>query len=68
MDLRNPADVQLFVNGSNVLPATTFNVNAAASEGTLLVHLEKASGAETYTLEVHAAEVYLADERDALSF
>lgn len=66
-DLRNAADVQVYVNGSAVLTSTTFNVNAAASEWKALIHLEKASGAETYTLEVHAFEVYTADERDALS-
>jgi hypothetical protein len=63
LDLRLMTAAKAYVNG--VLVTTTHNINAAASEWKLLAHLEKASGAETYTLEIHAFEAYTADERDA---
>lgn len=51
-DMRNPADVQVYINGVNVLPATVFNVNASVATWRLLVHLEKTSGTETADLVV----------------
>lgn len=65
IDMRNPADVQLYVDGVNVLPSSVFNVAAAASEWKPVVHVEKTATTDVYTLEVHAFEVYTADERDA---
>lgn len=47
IDLRNPADIQLYVNGANVLPATVFTLAAATGPIGLLVHLEKTSGTAT---------------------
>lgn len=47
IDMRDPADVQLYVDGVNVLPATTFDVSAATGPLGLLVHLEKVSGTAT---------------------
>jgi len=47
IDMRDPADVQLYVDGVNVLPATTFNVNAATGPFGLLAHVEKTSGTTT---------------------
>lgn len=46
-DMRSPADVQVYVNGANVLPSTVFDVSAAASTWLLLAHAEKTSGTET---------------------
>lgn len=48
IDMRDPADVQLYVDGVNVLPATTFNVNVAAGPFFLLAHLEKTSSTDVY--------------------
>jgi hypothetical protein len=45
-DMRDPADVQIYVNGSLVLPATVFNVNAATGPFFLLAHLEKTSSTD----------------------
>lgn len=50
MDLRDPADVQIYVNGVNVLPSTVFNVNAAAGPWFLLAHVEKTASTDTYKL------------------
>jgi hypothetical protein len=61
-DMRNPADVQIYVDGVNVLPATVFNVNAAASEWKLLLHAEKTSSTDTYELDLHWLRVRLAKQ------
>ncbi len=47
IDMRDPTDCQLYVDGVLVLPSTVFNVNAATGPFGLLVHLEKVSGAAT---------------------
>lgn len=52
IDMRNPADVQVYVDGALVLDATTFNVNAAVGPWFLLVHLEKTAATDTYKLAV----------------
>jgi predicted RecA/RadA family phage recombinase len=44
-DLRNPADVQIYVDGVNVLPSSVFAV--ATGPLALLAHLEKTSSAAT---------------------
>lgn len=46
-DMRNPADVQVYVNGSLVLGSTVFDVSAATGPLGLLAHLEKTSGTAT---------------------
>lgn len=52
-DLRNPADVQLYIDGVNVLPDTVFDISAASGPLGLLAHLEKTTGTAT------AGPVYL---------
>lgn len=52
-DMRDPADVQIYVNGALVLGSTTFNVNAATGPWKLLVHLEKTSSTDAYELDVN---------------
>lgn len=54
-DFRDPADVQIYVDGVNVLPSTVFNVNAAAGPLCLLIHLEKTPSTDTYQLAVDRA-------------
>lgn len=51
MDFRNPADVQVYVNGANVLPSSTFT---AGTSGThyLIAHLEKTATTDTYKVAV----------------
>jgi predicted RecA/RadA family phage recombinase len=41
MDCRNLADIQLYINGVNVLPATVFRLDAATGPLKLLAHIEK---------------------------
>lgn len=52
MDMRDPADVQIYVNGALVLGSTVFNVDAATGPFYLLAHVEKTSSTDTYKLAV----------------
>lgn len=51
MDGRNPADVQIYVDGVLVLSGSTFDVSAATGPLKLLAHLEKTS--DNTTAEYH---------------
>lgn len=42
-DLRNNADIQVYVDGVNVLPSSVFKLNAATGPLKLLAHMEKTS-------------------------
>lgn len=52
IDTRNPADAQVYVNGANVLPNTTFSLAAATGPLYLIAHLEKTSGTDVYKVAV----------------
>jgi len=61
IDGRNTSDIQIYVNGANVLPNSVFRLNAATGPLKLLAHLEKTSDdtpAEYYVdyLRVRTAE------------
>lgn len=62
MDFRNPADVQVYVNGVLALGATVFNVNAAVGPFFPLVHLEKSSSTDTYKLAIDRFTVRLMEQ------
>lgn len=47
MDARDPADVQVYINGALVLAATVFALGAATGPLGLLAHLEKSTGTAT---------------------
>lgn len=52
IDFADPADPQIYIDGVNVLPASVFNVSAAASELRLIAHLEKAAGTDVYEIAI----------------
>lgn len=52
IDLRDPADVQVYVNGALVLGATTFVLTAASDPLKLLFHMEKTSDDTTANVAV----------------
>ncbi len=52
IDLRSPADPQLYIDGVNVLPSSVFDISAAASELRLLAHLEKTAAADVYEVAI----------------
>lgn len=62
IDMRDPADVQIYVNGSLVLAATTFNVDASTGPWYLLIHVEKSSGTDVYRLAADEAMVWTAEQ------
>jgi hypothetical protein len=62
MDFRNPADVQIYVNGALVLGSTVFNVNAAVGPLFPLVHLEKTSSTDVYKLAIDWFRVRLMEQ------
>lgn len=51
-DFRNPADVQVYVDAVNVLPATVFNVSLSAATWLLLAHIEKSASTDTYSFDL----------------
>ena len=61
-DMRNPADIQIYLNGSLVLPATVFNVNASVATWKILLHAEKTAAADIYELDVDFAGVRTAEQ------
>ncbi len=61
-DMRNPADVQCYVNGVLVLPATVFDVSAMVATWYLLAHVEKTLSTDTYQIDVEWARVRTAEQ------
>lgn len=61
-DMRNPADVQVYINGSNVLPSTVFDVSGASGPWKLLAHIEKTSAADVYELDLHRLRARIAEK------
>jgi predicted RecA/RadA family phage recombinase len=51
-DLTDEADIQLYINGVNVLPSSVFKLDAATGPLKLLAHLEKTSDAATANITV----------------
>lgn len=59
MDFRDPADVQIYVDGVLVLSGSTFDVSAATGPLKLLAHLEKSSDNTTADYRVHELKARL---------
>ena len=62
MDLRNPADVQIYVDGVLVLDATAFNIDASAATWKLLAHIEKSSSTDAYDFDLEWLRVRFAEQ------
>lgn len=62
MDLRDPADIQCYLNGLLTLGASTFRLDNAVGPLFLLAHMEKASSADTYEGVVDWLRVRLAEQ------
>lgn len=61
-DMRNPADIQIYIDGVLVLPDSVFNVNASTATWRLLAHLEKTSGTETADMIVDWMRARLSEQ------
>lgn len=52
IDMRDPADILLYIDGVQVLSGSTFKLDAAVGPLFLLVHVEKTSSGDVYKLAV----------------
>lgn len=62
IDMRNPADVQIYVDAALVLGSTVFNVDATTPTWKILIHVEKSSAADTYEIDINEAKVRTAEQ------
>lgn len=62
IDWRNPADIQIYVDGVLVLDASTFTLNAAAGPFYMLIHVEKSAGTDVYKLAIDRAVTRFAEQ------
>lgn len=62
IDARDPADVQLYIDGVNVLPASVFKLDAATGPLFPIVHMEKTSDDSTADLRVEFVRMRTCDD------
>ncbi len=62
MDMRDPTDVQIYIDGVLVLGATVFNVNVAVGPWFLLAHVEKTASTDTYELAVDKLRAWTSEQ------
>ena len=61
-DLRDPADVQVYVDGVQKLPGSVFDLSAAAGPLYLLAHLEKTAATAQYMVFVDSLRARFAEQ------
>lgn len=61
-DTRTLTDCQLYINGANVLGATTFALDAATGPLRLIAHLEKTAAADVYEVDVEKLRVWFSEQ------
>lgn len=62
LDGRDPADVQIIVNGVPVLTSTAFDISAATGPLGLLCHVEKTAAADVYEFDLERARVWFSEQ------
>lgn len=62
IDGRNTSDIQIYINGVNVLPSSVFKLNAATGPLKLLAHLEKSADDSPGTFSIDKLRVRIANE------
>jgi hypothetical protein len=62
MDGRNPADIQIYINGVLTLGSVTFRLDNATGPLFLLAHVEKASSADVYEIALDWLRVRIAEQ------
>lgn len=65
IDGRTTTDIQVYVNGANVLPASVFKLNAATGPLKALFHLEKSSNDSPGVVRLDKMEVRLTTDVEA---
>ncbi len=61
-DLRNPADIQVIINGVLALGSTVFKLDAATGPLFLLIHVEKTTGTDTYKIAIDELTARFAEQ------
>jgi hypothetical protein len=61
-DLRNEADIQVYVNAALVLGASTFRLDNATGPLKLLVHVEKTASTDTYEIDIEELKARIAEQ------
>jgi hypothetical protein len=61
-DMRDEADVQVYVNAANVLPASVFKLDNASGPLRLVCHVEKTTGTDTYELDLESLRARFAEQ------
>ncbi len=61
IDGRDESDLQIYINGVNVLPATVFDISAATGPLKLLLHLEKSANDSPGAVMIDCAKIRRAD-------
>jgi predicted RecA/RadA family phage recombinase len=61
-DLRDEADIQIYVNGALVLGSSTFRLDNATGPLKLLLHIEKTASTDTYSLGINRFHARLAEQ------
>jgi predicted RecA/RadA family phage recombinase len=61
-DLRDPSDIQVYIDGVLALGSTVFKLNAATGPLKLLVHVEKTSSTDTYELDLERLSARIAQQ------
>lgn len=62
LDGRDPADVQIYINGALVLSSTVFDIDSAAGPLCLLAHLEKTAAADTYEIDIDMLRCWISEQ------
>lgn len=62
IDGRNTADIQIYIDGVNVLPSSVFKLDAATGPLKLLAHLEKSSDDSPGTFNIDQLRVRIGNE------
>lgn len=61
-DLRNPSDIQVYVNAAKVLDSTVFRLDNAAGPLFLLAHVEKSASTDTYEFDLDSLRCWLSEQ------
>lgn len=62
IDMSDLADIQIYINGANVLPDTVFKLDAATGPFGVIAHFEKTTGTETGLVIVDRATALYRDQ------
>jgi hypothetical protein len=61
-DLRDEADIQVYVNGALALGSSTFRLDNATGPLKLLLHIEKTASTDAYVLDVNRFHARIAEQ------